>query len=237
MIPKKIHASWIDSEILTSDHVFPRHTIQKLIELSPDWKVCLNTNQDIDEYLFNTLDRSDYLLLKDRHIVEKSDVWRLMKLYSEGGLYVDIDRLCNLSPSSILKEETRCLLPTCNDDNFSQDIMCSEPGNPIYLTVLQMNLQRRWNGSDNVYFLGPQTYMHGVTLALCGEIIDVNPGVEIFDQLRKMMSDSGFVQTYRETSVYDTILYQSNTDHPFDHESMKRDYYAQNKIKHWTNDW
>jgi hypothetical protein len=223
-------------DILTSSHIFAKHCIQKLASLSSDWKIQISNDLEVDEYLSKNLDASDYNLIKDKHIVEKTDVWRLLKMYNEGGLYVDIDRLCNISLNDIIEEETKLLLPTSLDDNFSQDFMCSAPGNPIYSNTLQLNLMRRNEGITSVYFLGPQTYMHGVTLALLGEIVDVNPGPEFFGNIRNEMSKLNFIKTYRETSPYDTILYQ-NTLHPFDHEEQKRSFYKENGIKHWTNEW
>lgn len=238
MIPKTIHISWKDNSILSDNHMFPKACIQKLISLAPDWKVELSTNDTVDDYLKTQLDSQDWALLKDCHIVEKLDVWRLLKLYIEGGLYVDIDRLCNTSVNDIITPETKCLLPTCGDNDFSQDFMCSAAGNPIYAITAQLNLQRRKDGAKNIYFLGPQTFMHGVTKALVGEIIDVNPGREVFTEIRAVLSKMPFITTYVETSPYDTILYRpENQQIEFDHEEMKRDYYEKSNLKHWTGDW
>jgi mannosyltransferase OCH1-like enzyme len=236
LIPKNIHISWKSKDILSSNHIFPQQCIQSLVKLAPNWTVTVNIDTDVDEYLKDNLDKSDYILLKDKHIVEKTDVWRLIKLHNEGGLYVDIDRLCNMSLNDIILDETMCLLPTCQDDNFSQDFMCSAPGNPIYSNTLELNLKRRKEGHNNIYFLGPQTYMHGVTLALLGEIVDVNPGAETFNQIRNELDKIPFIKTYRETSPYDTMIYQSEAT-PFDHEEQKRDFYAKSNLKHWTGDW
>jgi mannosyltransferase OCH1-like enzyme len=236
MIPKIMHLCWKDRDILTSDHVFPKHCVQPLIQLSPEWDAQLNLDHDVDEYLKQNLDRTDYERLKDRHIVEKSDVWRLIKLYTVGGLYCDIDRMCNTSMDDIVDPGNLCLLPTSQDSDFSQDFMCSAPSNPIYLHTLELNLARRAAGYDSVYFLGPQTYMHGVTKALLGEIVDVNPGKEVFDKIRGVICEMPFIKTYREDLPYDTILHRP-TSASFDHESMKREFYASCGIKHWTGDW
>lgn len=238
MIPKIVHFSWIDDSILTSDHLFPKNTIQKMIELSPDWKFELSTDMDIEKFLKDRLDASDYNLIKDCHIVEKSDIWRLMKLYEEGGLYTDIDRLCNVSLSDIISNEAMCVLPTCADNDFSQDFMCSSPHNPIFLETFKLIMERRKAGYKNIYFLGPQTYMHGVTKALFGTIIDVNAGFEIFENIRNKLAEHSFIITYREEPPYHTILYRSeNGKINFDHELMKREFYKTACIKHWTGEW
>jgi hypothetical protein len=235
-IPKKIHVSWKDGEILNSRHVFNRHCLLNLAELNPEWQLELSIDEDVDEYLRDQLDDYDHRLIQSRHIVEKTDLWRLIKLYNEGGLYVDIDRLCDTSLNDILLPETRCLLPTCLDYNFSQDIMCSAPRNPIYSITAELILARRREGHSNTYFLGPQTYMHGVTKALLGEIVDVSPGEDVFTSIRQEISKMPFLQTYRENPPTQTVLYRA-TNTPFDHEAMKRDFYASLNTKHWTGEW
>jgi hypothetical protein len=232
LIPKVIHVTWKSKDILNSNHIFPQNTIQKLVELSPNWKLELSDNQEIDQYLKDNLDLSDYNLLENRHIVEKCDVWRLIKLYKEGGAYVDIDRLCNTSLDDILDEKTKLVLPICKDYDFSQDFMCSSPGNPIFLETLKLNLERRYGGANSVYFLGPQTYMHGILISLYGEIIEAN-----FKEIRNMLEDADFIKTYDENPPYDTVIYRNAKDKIFDHESMKRDFYAKSELKHWTGEW
>lgn len=238
MIPKIVHFTWVDDSILTSDHIFPKHTIQKMINLSPDWSFQLSTDDDIDNYLRLKLNTADYNLIKHCHIVEKSDLWRLMKLYEEGGLYTDIDRLCNTSLNDIVVEDIKCILPTCQDNDFSQDFMCSAPRNPIYLETFKLIMHRRRAGHTNTYFLGPQTYMHGVTKALFGSIIDVGVDSELFDSLRTAIGSTQFLSTCREDPPYNTILYRPDkVQADFDHEAEKRSFYASSNLKHWTNEW
>lgn len=238
MIPKIVHFSWIDDSVLTSDHVFPRNTIQKMIELSHGWKFDLNTNKDIEQFLIDRLGKNDYNIIRDCHIVEKSDLWRLMKLYEEGGVYTDVDRLCNTSLDNVVSDGIMCVLPTCVDNDFSQDFMCSAPHNPIYLETFKLIMERRRAGHTNTYFLGPQTYMHGVTKALFGNIIDVNAGEGVFREIRKELANHSFIMTYREDPPYHTILYRpENQKIDFDHEAMKRDFYTSSGIRHWTNEW
>lgn len=238
MIPKIVHFSWINDSILTSNHQFPKNTIQRMIELSPEWKFELSTDEDIEQFLVDRLDKIDYDLIKDCHIVEKSDIWRLMKLYEEGGVYTDIDRLCNTSLNFVITDDVMCVLPTCVDNDFSQDFMCSAPNNPIFLETFKLVMDRRKAGHANTYFLGPQTYMHGVTKALFGNIIDVNAGPGVFGEIRKELANHSFIKTYREDPPYHTILYRpENQQIEFDHELMKRDFYTSFNIKHWTNEW
>lgn len=238
MIPKIVHISWINQEILKSEHPFAKNTVQKLIELSPQWDVQISNDEEIDEYLYSNIEKSDYDLLQNSHVVEKSDVWRLIKLYKEGGLYTDVDRLCNISIDSLITENAMCVLPTYLDSDFSQDFMCSAPENPIFLETYKLNIERRKAGYRSTYLLGPQTYMHGITKTLFGNIIDSNPGVEVFNQIRLELKKYPFISTYRENPPYSTVLYRTEKQQVnFDHEIMKRDFYKSSGIGHWTGEW
>jgi len=237
-IPKIIHISWKTKDILDVNHLFPQKCIQRLVSLAEGWTPVISDDADVEQYLRDHLSTIDYQLIKTRHIVEKTDVWRLIKMYNEGGLYSDIDRLCNTSINDIIQDSTRIVLPECTDCDFSQDFMCSAPGNPMFLEALNMNLERRRTGCTNVYLLGPETYFHGVTKAMTGEAMRIQPGQENFSKLRHLIEESGFIVTYQETPPYNTIMYRpENEQVDFDHEAMKRDFYAKSNLKHWTGDW
>jgi hypothetical protein len=116
--------------------------------------------------------------------------------------------------------------------------MCSAPHNPIFLQTFKLLMERRKTGWNNTYFLGPQTYMHGVTMSLFGKIIDVNPGLQVFNDIHKELDNHPYILTYREESPYNTVLYRpENPQVEFDHETMKRDFYAKSSLNHWTGDW
>jgi mannosyltransferase OCH1-like enzyme len=236
LIPKVIHVAWKDKKVIDSDSPLIVNGLKNLIALNPDWEVKVYDDTDIDQYLKECLNPDDYELIKDKHIVEKSDLWRLIKLYHEGGMYVDIDRFCNISLSEVLNENTLCVLATCLDNDFSQDIMISCPGNRIYSTALQLSLQRRREGHTSTYFLGPQTYMHSVTWVLCGEIIDSYPDPIVFAKVRNTIESIPYIKLYREHPPHQTLIYRDD-NHTLDLEKIKRDFYASSGIKHWTGEW
>jgi mannosyltransferase OCH1-like enzyme len=236
MIPKLVHLSFKTKEIVNSRNRIIKNGLNNLINMNPDWKVDIYEDNEIDKYLRFTLKSIDYKLYKNCHVVEKLDVWRLLKIYNEGGLYMDLDRLYNIPLSNIVDEDTLCVLPTCNDHDFSQDFMLSSPGNPIYLETINLILQRRHSGIKHTYFLGAQTYMHAVTKTLTGTMINSSPGKEIFDNIRKIISKISFIRTYKETSPYNTVVFHDQ-DVGFDHEQEKRNLYKEFGLKHWTNEW
>lgn len=236
LIPKVIHVAWKDKKVIESESPLILNGLRNLINLNPDWEVKVYDDNDIDHYLKECLSPDDYELIKDVHIVEKSDLWRLAKLYHEGGMYVDIDRFCNISLSEILNENTLCVLATCLDNDFSQDIMISCPGNRIYSTALDLSLHRRREGHTSTYFLGPQTFMHSATYVLCGQIIDSYSGVESFNYIRSIIETMPYIKLYREHPPHQTLIYRDDAS-KLDLEQMKREFYASSNVKHWTGEW
>lgn len=234
-IPKIAHIAWKTKDVVNSQSPLILNGLRNLIDLNPDWNVIVYDDHDIDEYLKGVLNKRDYNLIKDLHVVVKSDLWRQFKLYNEGGLYMDIDRFCNIPLSEILEDGIRCVLPTCLEWDFSHDIIMTEPNNPIQSQTIELIMQRRYEGHTNVFFLGPQTYMNAITKVLFGEMIHTDPGVEKFAKMRKEMEKIPFIKTYREHPPHDTILYRS--DDKLDWEKLKKDFYAEANIKHWSGDW
>ena len=236
MIPKIVHLTWKSKDIVDSQSPMILNGVRKLIDLNPDWQVTVYDDNEIDSYLREVLNASDYRLIQDTHIVVKSDIWRLFKLYYEGGMYMDIDRLCNKSLSSFITDDVRWVLPTCRDYDFSHDVMISEPGNPVYFETIKLYLQRRREGHTNVYFLGPQTYMHAITTTVLGKLINTDPGIEVFEWMRAEFSKTPYIKMFREDPPYNTLLFEGSSD-IFNHETMKRTLYNDTGIKHWTGEW
>jgi len=234
-IPKIAHIAWKTKDVVNSQSPLILNGLRNLIDLNPDWNVIIYDDHDIDEYLKSVLNKRDYNLIKDLHVVVKSDLWRQFKLYNEGGLYMDIDRFCNIPLSEIITDDIKCVLPTCLEWDFSHDIILTEPNNPIQAQTIELIMQRRYEGHTNVFFLGPQTYMNAITKVLFGEMIHTDPGVEKFAEMRKEMEKIPFIKTYREHPPHDTILYRS--DDKLDWEKLKKEFYAEANIKHWSGDW
>ena len=244
MIPKIIHICWDDKNVIDNQSPMILNGLKNLSLLNPDWKIQIHNSLEVDDYIKNMLSYADYNLYANTHIVEKCDIWRLFKVYNEGGLYIDIDRFCNISFDNILTPDIKWVLPTCNDYDFSHDFMMSSPSNPVFSHTANLILERRRAGHRNVYFLGPQTYMHAVTTLLTGEIINTNPGQEKFTELREIISKSGFILTYKENVPYDTIIYKHNLDTfkqgnsvETDFEKIKQEFYSSYNVKHWTGEW
>jgi mannosyltransferase OCH1-like enzyme len=212
MIPKKVHISAKNDKIFTSKSFLSQKGIQNLVKLNPEWEVEFSDDNEVELYLKENISSFDYDLIKEKTIVEKLDLWRLIKMYLEGGIYIDIDRFYNIPLSEIITDNIKCVLPTYLDSDFSHDIMICAPNNPMFLDAANLNIQRRRMGYGQIYLLGPQTYMHAVSKNLTGQIIESNPGKDVMDLLRKQIDNTGFAKTFRENPWKETLVFKATSE-------------------------
>ena len=228
-IEKKIHISWKTKNILDLDFNIIKYGIKQLKEFNPDYTFEISNDDDVEKYIMDKISKEDYDLIKNRDIVEKTDLWRLLKIFYEGGIYMDIDRFYNIPMNKIIKKDIKCILPTCGDIDFSQDIMISASNNIIYKTAIDLNLKRRKEGCSHLFTLGPITYFNAITQILLGRSIPRSKSNENWHILRQKINDSKFVDTYREDPPYNTLVYRGvkiNND--------KRNFYKFCDVNHWT---
>jgi len=171
-IPQKTHVTWPNKNVINSKKDMVKYGLRNLVDLNPGWTNTIWIDYDIDNFLQTHLSNGDWNLIKDNGYAEKSDIWRLILMYCEGGYYQDMDRLYNIPLATIIEPETRMLLPM-NEADFSQDMMATSPGNPIFKRAIELNLQRRRatsseHGINHVMDLGPQTYFDAVAEVMFG---------------------------------------------------------------------
>jgi hypothetical protein len=243
-IPKTVHLSWKTKDLLQSQSPIVLNGVRRLADLNPDWEIQISTDEEVDQYLKEKLEPQDYRLIADIGVVPQTDIWRLIKMYFEGGLYVDVDRFWNIRLDEILEEDTKQIIPTNRDHDFSHDFMLSAPGSPVFAAAIDLYFKRRKAGHNAVFFLGPQTYMHAITYAVFGEMIDCNPGQKMFEKMRMYLDSYEYMRTFREDGPYETVCYHHDPDEfksddtgTQDWETLKRKFYANNGIKHWTGEW
>lgn len=209
--------------------------LKQLERLNPDWEISFSNDDDVDRYLQESLTPEDYNIMKNSRIIEKLDLWRLIKLYREGGFYIDLDRFYNIPLSEIVGSGIRWVLPTYKDIDFSQDIMLTSAENPIFASAAGLNMTRRKMGITQVYALGPVTWLHAVSFGLLGEMVEHNPGLETMNLLRDKIKSLSFMRTYREEPWRDTLVFRAdNKFADVDYELEKRKMYEEFGMDHWT---
>lgn len=75
-----IFACLQNKNLLDSDLDFILNGVRNLKDLNPDWVVEVSNDTEMDEYLRSHLKPDDWNLIHKRHVVEKTDLWRLLKV-------------------------------------------------------------------------------------------------------------------------------------------------------------
>jgi mannosyltransferase OCH1-like enzyme len=195
-LPKKIHIFFPDKRYYETqkDLPFVQHSIIALMQLNPDWNVTVFDNDDIDNVirgagvaglisteeaniLVGAKDLEGNVLTPPAHIVERSDIARLILMYTDGGFYIDADRLVSVPMSKILSDSTKLCLPTYHDENFCQDLQCTSPSNELFLSMIRDcsefrmkkgpdggPLERRngWIKGGSLFDMGPVAYNRNI---------------------------------------------------------------------------
>lgn len=190
----------------------------------------INNDEEVDLYIKNNVEKGDYDLIKNKHIVEKTDLWRLLKIYNEGGIYMDIDRFYNIPLEKIILPNIKCILPMYFDIDFSQDIMISCSKNIIYKRAIEINLERRRNGCTDIMTLGPATYFNAVTEILLGYQLNRYPSKLHLDLLKNIINDMQYISTYIENPPYNTITYNGPII-----DNDKEIFYKSENVIHWSS--
>lgn len=234
-IPKKIHLSWKNKNILDSNYELIRKGAKNLELLNPDWDVQVYDDEDINRLLRDSIGRDNWDLIKDRKITEKTDLWRLLKTYKEGGLYVDIDRYIDTPLSEIINHKTSCALPTFQDIDFSQDFILTCSKNPIIGRAIVNNLNHRKQGKP-LFFLAVYSYMQSVCEVLGEKLVDRTNNPEYFNSIRNEINQCEYIETYREIGPENHTLFR-DIDKQFDpqvFEKDKADFYNGESVIHWN---
>lgn len=108
---------------------FVQHSILSLMKLNNDWNITVYDDNMIDNVIRNAA-KSNIIMMEEAetlvgrkdsdgnfiqhpaHIVERSDIARLILMYREGGFYIDADRLINKRLDDVIQSNTRLCLPT-----------------------------------------------------------------------------------------------------------------------------
>jgi mannosyltransferase OCH1-like enzyme len=108
-----------------------------------------------DERIFNA-----FSLLTDG--AAQADLWRMIVLYNEGGVYMDIDA-CLIRPlsSAIAPEDEAVYLWIDKNNEFTNYFIASAPKNPVLKNVIDhivLNIENR-HTSEGVYGMtGPRVF-------------------------------------------------------------------------------
>jgi hypothetical protein len=193
--------------------------------------------------------------LRHAHPVERSDVWRLLKIYREGGLYTDLDRLHDRS-LDFITNRTRMLLPMSGRGDqigdFAQDLICSAKHNPAIRLALATSLAvRHANGTlpgeekpsnDRVTASGARSYTYGVSEHIFGVWLGYMPGKVVSDRVIELLGTLHplVVSQVEQLPLGPSITLSRALDQrpheisSAEYQQAKRALYSRAGVAHWT---
>ena len=80
-LPHVLHVTWKTRiDVFHNENELISHGLRGFAEANPGWRIEVSSDEDVDSYLQQKLPPPDYNLTRHVHPVEKSDLWRLVKL-------------------------------------------------------------------------------------------------------------------------------------------------------------
>jgi mannosyltransferase OCH1-like enzyme len=107
-------------------------------KFNPNFEYKYLNESEVDDFIVDNFGKEWLTLLNSYPIkIIKIDTWKYMVLYTHGGVYADMDYICNSPIDSWLDEEKNMII--FKDDNFpefSQSVFASAPNNSILKNII-----------------------------------------------------------------------------------------------------
>ena len=135
---------------------------------NPEWEIRYNTDEDMHSFVKKEFPEYYEIYNMCPKIVMKGDLWRYMILYKYGGVYADIDAVCNTPIEDWLKEDSDMIVAPEHVTPFlCQWTMAAAPGHPALKCVLDLAVERfkdlDLTRKDPVlYYTGPHLWTSGI---------------------------------------------------------------------------
>jgi hypothetical protein len=137
----------------------PEKVKSRWINLNPEYKIELSLDNDCINFLRNNFNNDVAELFKRiPRGMHKADLWRLCKLYINGGVYADVDLVPYLNLNQLNQNVTfYTVLSMVPKSCFQAFMYCVKPKSPLILHFLcSFLLNRPWNNN----ILGPTIDMY-----------------------------------------------------------------------------
>lgn len=147
------------------------------------------TDEDLDNFIKNNYPWFYSIYKSYNANIKRIDIARYFILYKYGGIYADMDYMCNKNFYSNLPQDKVSISESPYKENeFIQNaLMASNPGNPFWIEVIKKAIERKDN-QNVLYATGPKlvsdTYFENPNYVFVLNQKDYNPkiGTEDFDK-------------------------------------------------------
>lgn len=130
IIPKIIHQTYKD------ENIPPHWKIgqEKCQSLNPDYKYILWTDVMIEEFITENFNWFLPIMKSYKYPIQKADIIRYFVLWTYGGIYIDLDDICQQNFDPLLKYPV--FLRKTSPFGVSNDVMGSVPKHPFFFKVI-----------------------------------------------------------------------------------------------------
>jgi mannosyltransferase OCH1-like enzyme len=135
--PKNIFQTW-KTEIVPDNW---KNAQQSVITMNPNWKYTLLTDAD-NENIVKTYFPDFYnRFMSFKYPIQRADAIRYCVLYLYGGIYVDLDYMCNKSFDDIRLTNEVGLIKSSNFNCFTNSVLLSKQGSKFWLKAIEQMKQ------------------------------------------------------------------------------------------------
>jgi hypothetical protein len=143
---------------------------------NPSWEYRYMDAKQRNEFVLNNFDKEWHnIFIKLPYGVLKSDIWRHMVLFVHGGVYADLDTMCNKPIETWLKNDMNTTVFIDDGDReFCQFLIASIPKNIVYSNLLDFIKNRLMNKNfiENYLNKAIQSFEENTTGAIaCTEAV------------------------------------------------------------------
>jgi len=225
------------------------------IEKNSDYKYYYISDKEARKMIYKKYGKEKFELFYNVPVnVMKADIIRLIYLYEYGGVYADMDTVCNLPLSSWIDDSYDFLICPENDSYFAQWFFVSKKHNPI----IKNNIDEIFKNLKNEKYLDIPHFVMGVTGPFSftrnilnfyeiNGIVNLNELNVIENKLLKTKiyeqgAFGGYEKQKENSNKYLTHLFGSrNWNQGYDqwilHKSSKNDYDDINLEDSFWNNW
>ena len=137
--------------------IFQTHKSEQFVESNPDLKNAVETwkkhqefeynfydNEACERFMFENFEEKVYEAYQKCPLpVMKADLWRYCIIFKYGGIYADVDTICNVNDPSVFLKNPAQLVISPENDNFHlcQWFFCAPEGSPILKSVIDLSVE------------------------------------------------------------------------------------------------
>lgn len=102
--------------------------------LNPDWEYCYVSSKEREEAV-KKFDSFLYQCYMESNGVNQSDIWRLITIYENGGIYADMDSVCIMPLNDMILKNYNKEEMICTPQGYQTGVLELCPNNAIFAAV------------------------------------------------------------------------------------------------------